>query len=586
MLSKNTVIPIDTCGKTLRVLFLGNHYDHRDIVVKSTRTGNVEALYVDAFDDAKLDPTCALPYVEISPLEQGEFEVYTTDHNHTERSAGVKVVLTGEDRYTKLLTCATLTGTDTELLEDMHSLIPDDMTALTYLHKKYLQAESFAEKLGLTRLLLSCVSMRNLAIRSLKLAPMPLECDMATEMLQLDAECSTVLQKNLITGEVQPILPSPFDTRVYAAEEDDGLYLYAELDPYGLPLDFCYAFRPNALIYGYIKDDLVLNHERYRRAAEKAVMIPTGALSFRESEMPLLAIRSEMQPDIPVMHAPELVIGHGEASAVFTEEDRKILALFPDSLRLVINEPELALDRNQRRSIRIPGREFTFYASQLQLQGEDYVYWIEDNYGHILSDMRVLRKTQDFGSDINERLRQLGVQEYAKHLKPYLKATFSNALPLVQEALTICEGDKISGIQDVASSIISQSLQWDNRKNLPDLITGVMQDRTVYGDYVSKFFEQPLAYKGGDFTLALPPETSVLYRIECYSYKDGRKVEYFRSQKHEAIDYHFYDCDFAVVSVVDMRTGRSSGFLFFDFNNRKDNDAKVVKFLIDAKEVK
>lgn len=118
--------------------------------------------------------------------------------------------------------------------------------------------------------------------------------------------------------------------------------------------------------------------------------------------------------------------------------------------------------------------------------------------------------------------------------------------------------------------------------SMPGLITAMMKDKTVYGDYVIDFFKSPLPYKHGNFTLAMPPESNVLYKVERYSYSDGRKVRFYRSAPHEAVDCHFYDCDFAVFSAIDIETGKSSGFLMFDFG--EDGRTKITKFLVDEKE--
>ena len=220
---------------------------------------------------------------------------------------------------------------------------------------------------------------------------------------------------------------------------------------------------------------------------------------------------------------------------------------------------------------------------------------MDGGYNHSMSGVRLVPANggsinansvdQESNDDFNERLRKLHMYQYEKHLKPYASKNYPNVLSKIEAALSYCESAMTCNVTDIASTVIDQCMNYENTLLLPDIISAVMRDKTVYGDYVVKFFETPIRYKYDDFTLVLPPDSGVLYRLERYSYVNGRTVDYFAAKRLEAIDYHFYDCDFAVFSAVDVRTGKSSGFLLFDFDYTREGRTKVTRFLIDALEV-
>lgn len=579
------------------MLFFGNYFGHRDIVIKSTRTGRVEALIEDALDESEMDPIFQYPVVEVSPLEAGEYEIYTTDHNHTERSKGIRIVLTGDSMFKQLERCSDLAKADAKeyLDEEKHDL-PKDLTVLPYLLKLYQDSASYAKKQAYTQLLLAVVDMMNRRFANEELTAWDMTHDCSDDSVMTDVSCNHVIRRNLLTGEMRQLAMDNLDQKIEMAEEYESLYLYTQIDETGLPINFCFAFCPDPIIYGFLKEDMEHAKDLYQRAVEKAVGFSEDYEEFSQEELPILKIVDELQPDIPFLHVPTLFTEFGFTTATFTEEDIQILSLFPDTFNLAINPPEYALDPTQRVHLRIPGKDFRFYSEQYGLMPGDYLCWVEDDFHHIVSDIQVLHLNSGavnpgyaesgINEEFNERLRKAELKKYEKHLKPYVKANYPRVMEQVQNAVSYCQSATTCGVQDIAHTIIEQCLLYDNMTKLPDIISSVMRDRTVYGDYVVNFFETPLRYKYDDFTLVLPPESGVLYRIERYSYVKGRTVEYFAAKRLEAIDYHFYDCDFAVFSAVDVRTGKSSGFLLFDFDYNHEGRTKVTRFLLEAKEVR
>lgn len=593
MLYRNTVIPYDMHDKRLHMLFFGNYFGHTDIVVKSTKTGDVEGYIENVLDDAEPDKIFGYLATYISPLEPGEYEIYTTDYNHTERSLGVIVTVTGDSAMDQVLRCNSIARAEAdEYIEEEKLDMPKDINALAYILRLYRDTKSETKKMALARLLLSVVDMLNRRFEKLNLSIEHIRYDKGSESVFADPDVVTIRRSGLLSGKVQQVGYDSSGMRMPA--DYDEIYLYAAIDEDGIPKDFCFSFCPDPVLYGFILEDESEVRLLYQNAIDKAVSFPKEIVDFTDEETGILAVIRELQPGNPCLHAPVMTTRFGKTTTAFGEEDLEILKLFPEAFRLSVNPVEFSLDKDQRISLPLPGGDITFYPEQMHLSDGDYLYWVENESGDIMSDVKYLRvqgesinanrTDQDANDDFNERLRKLHMHQYEKHLKPYTRQNYPDVMEKVNAALSYCESAESCGVADVASTVIDRSLTYENKLILPGIISAVMRDKTVYGEYVVRFFNNPLRYKYNDFTLALPPESGVLYRIERYSYVNGRKVDYFAAKRLEAIDYHFYDCDFAVFSAVDVRTGKSSGFLLFDFDYNREGRTKVTRFLLDALE--
>lgn len=590
MLLRNTIIPLDAHDGTIRFVFLGNYFGHTDVVVKSVKTGQVEASIQNAMAYAE-NSIVPYPSLEVSGLSEGEYAIYTTDAKRKEASYASNVALTGESVKTQMLVCAKLAGIDSEGLLDGMDL-QDGVQTLVSIRDAYLAARSDTKTIALAKLLLQAVSLVNRRMFSGQ--TMSNDSYFASDdSMILDDGCRTVLRKDISTGLVEYC--SAADGIVQMPEEDDHIYFYAEIDSEGVPCGFLFTFRPNPIVYGILKEDVINSKMLYQNAVEKAATMSREEIAFDEADEPYLAILNELQPEGPYLHAPSITVKDGSAIIEFTDDDRKILSLFPENYRLSVNPVELALDEGQRNAIEIPGRDFAVYAYKLNLSSEDYVYWVEDEYGTIVSDIRPLCMKKDYLAqlevdeertrELSDRIRQLYLARYSKHLMPFAKANFSSVIGLLQDAYSYCESFGAYA-QDAASTVIKNCMVWENAEKLPDVILCAMQDKVVYGRYATNFFEKQPLYHAGMRTLTMPPESYVLYRIDRYSYSGSHYTNFFCAQRHEATDFPLYDCDFAVFSAIDIRTGRSSGFLLFDFDYKHTGRTKMTRFLIDAKEVR
>lgn len=593
MLSRRTIIPFSAHDNSVRFIFLGNYFGHSDIVVKSVKTGSVEALVTNAMECLETDALIPYPVIELSKLVPGEYEIYSTNKTHSERSYGSFVTLTGESTYEQLETCSRLSHADADaVLESISKNLPAGPSCILYLRECYLSAKSDEDKIALAKLIMEAVSLVNRRMRGGQFMGED-EYLKDDETLLVEMGCDHVLRKDLLTNEVQQCAPFSSEYEVSLPEEDDRLYLYTEVDEQGVPFGFLLSFRPDAILYGLLKEESMDGSDLYQEAIEKAASLPAEDHGFNESEMPYLAILNELQPSSPYLHSPSISVDCGEVVVKFTEEDKTILSLFPDEFRLAMNPIETAIDETQRTNVEIPGRDFAVYAYKIALGSEDFVYWIEDSSGNIVSDIASLKMEEDYLNqlkvdedgtrELNAKIRMTYRKKYGKHLLPFVKANCSDVTEIVQDTMTYCDSAD-ADYQDIAWKMIEHNCIYSNMSLLPVLVEGVMKDKTIYGSYAVDFFVHKPVFKRKSLTLAMPPDSNVLYKIERYSYDGERCVDYFRSMKHEAVDYHFYDCDYAVFSAIDIRTGRSAGFLFFDFDYEQKGSVKMTRFLIDAKE--
>lgn len=594
MLYRNTIIPIDAHDDTVRFIFLGGYFGHKDVVVKSAKTGNVEALVTNAESAVVKDSVFPYPVVEIDRLPEGAYNIYSTDHNHTEASYSASVTLSGENTYQQMQTCSKLAHADAEkLLEHFKSDMPYGLESILYLRNQYVAEVDSEKKIALAKLVMKAVSLVNERMQGGQLLR---ESDyfVADEMLLLEMDCDHVLRKDIVTNEIQQCTPFSKYGETNMPEEDDHLYLYTEIDKEGVPIGFLLSFRPDPIVYGVLKEDMIYRRNLAENAVEKAGSMSLGGIEFEAYDKPILSVLNELWPDGPYMHAPRITFSSGEAVVEFGEEDKKILSLFPESYYLAVNPPDFALDPGQRIRMQIPGRDFATYAYKLQIGSEDYVCWIEDEAGNIVSDIKALCMNKDGLSglstnkdrtdSLNSKIRSLYFEKYKKHLLPLAKAIDEECVAAMQDALSYCDAAE-SYPQDIAHAVIEQRMGRGISPLVRKIIPIVMKDKIAYGSYATNFFNSKPVYKSESHVLAMPPESGLLYKIERYSYDDGRQVQFFRSNAHEAIDCRFYDCDFAVVTAIDTKSGKSSGFLLFDFENTPQEKTRITKFLVDVKEV-
>ena len=162
MLYKNTIIPIDAHDDEISFVFLGGYYGHKDVVIKSVKSGNVEAFVSGALDFRKNDALLPYPVIRINHLAEGAYEIYSTDHNHTERSISAFVTLSGDSAYQTLQKCSELSHAGAEkLLEAFSSGVLDGTSVIPLLREKYLAAKTDDDKLALAKLSMPAIPVLN-----------------------------------------------------------------------------------------------------------------------------------------------------------------------------------------------------------------------------------------------------------------------------------------------------------------------------------------------------------------------------------------------------------------------------------------
>lgn len=590
MIYTNLVVPIDCYDRTMQVLYWGTLLNHPHIVIKSTR--REEVLAVDnAIEYADKGAIFPFPTIEIDNLESGEYEVYTSDEKHHQRSYGVKFTMTGDSKYQLLERTAGLAGVDVHELFKQDEVDEANKDMISFLFDKYNEvAEENKEKTA--RLLIEYIALVNRRLQNEFLTPTEMTPDKESGVIPLDDLCSRLLRYDLINGKVEQIPKQIMQTEFKPQESEDSLYLYVQISDRGIPVNFYISFTPSHEILNELRTEKIARDEQYQRALEKTISYPKNYLSFTDTERPLLSVIENIQPSISLLKAPRLYPEYGECHAQFDEDTLKMLSLWPDRFYLAINEPDMALESESRRRIRIPGRDFSFYRDELSLAGEDYLYWVEDEIGIIYSDIKVLQMRQtdnilgveedsEKTQELNERLRLLNIYKYAEHLQSFVQAEYPQSSESVKNGISACEVDDEIDTSNMGEKILRYACIPEFRGRFVDLALAVLKDRLIYGRYIVDFFGTSIKVNANSDTVALPPSklSDVTYKIEKFNINGNHSLEYVKAERMTAIDYRFFNTSFAVVSAIDMGSGRTSGFLLLDFENETPK-VIIKKFLM------
>lgn len=303
---------------------------------------------------------------------------------------------------------------------------------------------------------------------------------------------------------------------------------------------------------------------------------------------------------VPFLHSPSLSYEHGIITVTSFEDDIPLLAEIQDRAYLAINEPEYCLDDNHRRFQADAAESFTIQNEFAGLGAEPYLYWWEDVYGTILSDIKLFDLSsaespvaliQNQDSSFNEQMRQYNLYRYQQHLVPYLIGHSSEEnkdknYNLLQNSLAVAEEDTDCDSSSLARHILQWNCTSDNLYNFSSFASVMMQDFILYSRFRTDFFQQPFIYWDKQDTVVLPSgNEEILYKIEKYSISNGYTAEYMRAQQDTATEYRITNAEYAFVTAINTEEMRISGFLMIDFS-RGLFAAELSRFMLPDVEVK
>ena len=259
---------------------------------------------------------------------------------------------------------------------------------------------------------------------------------------------------------------------------------------------------------------------------------------------------------------------------------------------LSIIETELCLNPNDIRRKKIESQNFNIHFSVFKILDENYFFWLEDEYGNKLSEIKTMIldsnginiSSEDLSDDLNNRIRKLNIYNYTQHLYPYINNMYPSMYEKISEQIDISFEDETINISNMERSIFNSLCTVQNMAHFTNIARCILEDRLLYGKYRAEFFEEPIIYRYKNNTIVMPDRSNLLYAFEKYSIANGYSIEYIISDPIKATEYRFEDCDYGIVRAFDLDGFISSGFIFIDFSKNKIKN-NIYQYLLDTVEV-
>lgn len=594
-LHETTIIPINVYGDTIEALFFGSYFAHQLVILKNTKTKDVTTYTIT--DNSLENTGIPYPIVHLTKIEPGEYELYTENTEKTERTYGFNVIVTGATKLDLVARAIKTADTDSEDMQDFVSYLKEDSDILSSFFRQYKKTTDTDMKRKFADTIQTLLDIRNRRIASYNLTVTKFVLDPENKTFKMDLFSNKVIRYDIIDNRMD-IYTKPLYVAEHKLQENTNhLYLYFEIKKSNdMPINCTYSFRPTREIEAARKKETQVRTETYTRAIERTVSYPVDTFEFSDTELTYLSIIDKLQSSVPLMHSPTLSYEHGMITVTPFEDDLPFLSYAYPILYLVITEPEYSIDPGDRRKISMSANIFTIYNESVGLGAELYLYWIEDDKGTVISDIKTfdlssyqesvisLIYDEEKNNTLNEKLRKLDIYRYGEHLKPYILSAAQEYFSTAEDTLRVLEEDPYSDASSAAKNMLVHNCTIGHIYDFAPFAFAVMQDHAIYGRYRQTFFDKPIYYKYTINTVDLPIGTDTLYKIEKYSLQDGWSVEYIQGSEKTAIAYRFENVDYAFLSAIKLSDMSVSGFLMFDFS-KKGFRADVSKFMIKNVEV-
>jgi len=581
LLVRNTIMPVEIYGKTVKAIYLGDYYGHSNIVIEGVPSEDIIMEIEDAAEKTKDDPVFKNPCIEIEGLGQGTYTIYTTTADKKDRSAGYTFTITEDTKAQNVQQAAEMSGVaDGIYLQETVEDMSNKTNVVLWLWKRYNEAKNSYDKDAVATTLFTYIELLNKRMQKCGFTSEPFVIGMFNGQLKMDGEANRIIRHNLLNKKTEMFTPKPLQRVFTAPEEDGGLYLYLEVNEDGMPINLALSFKPDTKTMDSIKNNLIQRNEKLQRALERTIDYPRSYLEFSEDELQWVSIIDKLRDGIPVFRAPDLQYEHGIITITPHEEDIGLLDFVSGNLYLAINELEYCLESNRRR-ISMQPNEFYIYNDSFGIGTEPYLYWIENEDGKVLSDIRVLNLSVDsemggvvYDTDdanyINERLRKLELYHYKKHLIPMAQnnTTTQSNFEKITDAFSVCESDGETQPAGITDSILDRNLLRSNILDFAEVSRAVMRDKITYSRYGTNIIKDPFYYRSKLNTIVLPMGQDVLYKIVSYDFENGRQVKYIPAQNQSTQEYRFNNVEWAYITAFDAKDMRTSGYIMLDFSKR------------------
>ena len=581
MLARNTIMPVELYGDTLKAMFFGDYYNHSTVIIQGVPSGDILNKIENVTQMVENDDVLIYPCIEIKGLEQGTYIIYTTTADGSEQSTGYSFTITGDSKAQVLQQAAESIGTwQNTYVKNAVEDISNSSNEIKWLRQKYDEAKSASDKLDIALTLYTYVELLNKRMQKCGFTSEPFVLSNLDATFHLDGEAIRVVRHNMLNKKCDVFIPRPLQETCHMQEEDNEVYLYAEIGESCLPINFAISFKLDTKTASLIKENIIQRGEVLQRALERTIDYPQSYLAFSERELEWVSIIDKLRGGTPMFRSPKVLYEHGVITISPHEDDTQLLNLVSGNLYLAINELEYCLDNNRRR-VKMQPQEFYLFNDSLGLGTEPYLYWIENQDGQILSDIKVLNLSVDsemggivYDTDdekyINERLRKLELYHYKKHLVPIAQNNTSNqkVFDKIMESFAVCETDGETAPAGVADNIIDRNLTRNNIMIFAELRQAVVKDQITYSKYGTEIVKDPFYYRSKLNTIVLPMGQDILYKIVTYDFEEGRKVEYVPALKQSTREYRFDNVEWAYVTAIDVNDMRTSGYIMLDFSKR------------------
>lgn len=582
---QNYIIPVESFSKSLKFYFFGENGGYDDIVIINSLTGKVAKRVRGVKEYMEKDKFFPYKTVTIPELEPGQYSAFVMDSGETKRGYDVKCIVTGDNKQAMLKTAIRMSGVKNDDVDALIEDISDKSNVQGWIFKKYLEIdenENETLKMDMALVLDAYISILNTRIKNIKLTYPNLEINPFDGSFEMDPSAARIMRFDLTHSCVDQIEPEMLTNKQLVSMRDNTIYLYVEVDEEGLPMTQQIVFVPSYTIRDKLVRKEIERIKKYKAAIETTIEYPASYLEFSEQEREYITLIDKLQPYTAWVTAPKITIESMYISAEINSDDKPFFSIAGDDLYLAFSETELCLIEGNQRTVPLP-RSTRFFMDDLNMLDEDYFYWIENGQGKILSDIRLFNPSSDDYDDFNERVRLLFLSKYQDHLIPYATAKHSDSMQAIKDAVaSLVENDDVS-ISNLHTSVLNYLCTSKRMRQFPDIAICVEEDHVLYGDYYTKFFDAPIRYKYKQDTIVLPPGENILYRIDTYKF-GSRKTVYIPCKERTAIEHRFYSEEFAIISAINMKDMKMSGFILLDFS-ASNIRANVYQFLMDTAEV-
>ena len=590
---ENTILPVDVYGDTVKMIFCGDYFNHRNIIAENTRTKEKISVVVSK-DDLYTDKLYQYQCYDFSKIPEGEHIFYTSD-DEDNYSSGIKLVVTQENKDAILLRAIDLYNIrDDSLVRKYCDKVTNNSDVVLDLFKKYQSIEDKREKQDYAYALYGYIDILNTRTKKLSLTPTAFYINDDTSSFDFEPNCHYALRFDIGRNKIDKFEKSLLSESYSVHEEDDSLYIYFEFNEKGLIANYTLSFVPDNTIRTAIKQAKEDRAKTYQRALERTVDYPLSYLTFSDKELEYISIIDKLRLDVPLFKVPSLSYEYGCITITPPEEYVKLFDLIADNLYLAINEPEYCL-QDDRRRIQMRSYEFIQYVDKLGLGAEPYIYWLESENGIIVSDIKVIDLSSEtepidilynsgFNKDLNERIRKFDIYHYKKHLIPYVYINAYDKNSMLDDAIKICDEDEISDSPNIARHILELNFTKNNLFDFEELAEAVMEDKFAYGRINQYMFSEPIYYRYKKNTIVLPIAKNVVYHIEMFNLENGYHDEYIPSSSTTTKEYRFDGEEYAFISALNISTMQTSGFILLNFS-KHGLRADTKKFMIEKAEV-